>query len=536
MKRRQFVTNLLALTGTASLLKACQPKHRIGGSILGAQAALGHRLREGGFSAPATAAGRHSVIIIGAGISGLSAGRWLMKQNITDFRILDLEKIPGGNAAWGSNSVSSFPLGAHYIPIPNLNLPEYHAFLQEAGVIRSINESGVPAYNEFHLCFDPEERLYLNGRWQDGLVPHFGLSSSDHQQMDRFLQQMQWFREAKGIDGKDAFSIPVDHSSEDNNFRQLDHISMKDWLRQEGYSSPYVHGYVNYCTRDDFGTTHDRCSAWFGIHYHAARKGKASNAQSNDVLTWPEGNGFLAQQLLKQIGKRVQSNALTTSVQLSDNEIEVVYFDATRQQSFSLRADQCVLAVPQMIAARLLHDEARRERIHEHVSYAPWMVANLRVQSLEERSGAGPSWDNVIFNSPSLGYVDATHQLIGPPGSERNLTYYWPLTAEAPSIERTRALSRTHENWADLILADLEKIHPDIRAKTQTIDVQLWGHAMAQPLPGTLNANWRKELAASIGNRIHFAHTDLAGISIFEEAFYQGIRAAGAVEQQLVNP
>ena len=44
--------------------------------------------------------------------------------------------------------------------------------------------------------------------------------------------------------------------------------------------------------------------------------------------------------------------------------------------------------------------------------------------------------------------------------------------------------------------------------------------------PGLLwGAAWQAAMRP-IHNRIFFAHTDFSGISIFEEGFYQGIRAA----------
>jgi hypothetical protein len=33
--------------------------------------------------------------------------------------------------------------------------------------------------------------------------------------------------------------------------------------------------------------------------------------------------------------------------------------------------------------------------------------------------------------------------------------------------------------------------------------------------------------------RVHFAHTDLSGYSVFEEAMYHGVRAAAAVQRAL---
>ena len=75
-----------------------------------------------------------------------------------------------------------------------------------------------------------------------------------------------------------------------------------------------------------------------------------------------------------------------------------------------------------------------------------------------------------------------------------------------------------------MVVKDLKKIHPDIENHTSEFNVLLWGHAMVKPVPGIIHSSIRKELADPEGN-IHFAHTDLAGASIFEEAFYQGFNA-----------
>jgi hypothetical protein len=160
-------------------------------------------------------------------------------------------------------------------------------------------------------------------------------------------------------------------------------------------------------------------------------------------------------------------------------------------------------------------------------------VANFTVQNLPERSGAPLSWDNLLYGSASLGYVAATHELTQQLVPRQNLTYYYPLTGGHPAEERQRAQQRTHEEWVGLIVSDLEKVHPGIGQKIDEVDIMVWGHAMAQPRPGLMHGEVRKTLAASIGNRIHFAHTDLAGISIFEEAFYQGLAAAKTIITQM---
>ncbi len=530
MNRRDFIKLTGAAAGLSPLASGClTSSHKITGSIIGASAAAGHQLRDKTFTEPVE---YHSVktLIVGGGVSGLSAARFLTLNNDTDFLVLDLEKNMGGNAASGGNSISQFPWGAHYIPIPNNDLPEYHSFLEECNVITGKDENGLPVYNEFYLCHDPEERLYINGSWQEGLVPKLGLNSQELKEFSAFFHLMDSYRHSIGSDGKDAFAIPVNNSSKDDEFVSLDNITMKEWLDDKGFKSKYIRWYINYCTRDDFGTMFDEISAWAGIHYFAARKGKGANAEYHDVLTWEQGNGFLVQQLKKNLSDKLWNNALVVSVKNVEDGVRISYFDVHKKKLMGIHAQHCIIAAPQFIAARLLADELRIKNVNAHLHYVPWMVANLTVNStLQERNGIGRSWDNVIFESNALGYVDATHQQLQQRKEKRNLTYYWPLTDKDPLTARREAQKITHEEWVEKVIADLKIIHPNIASATENMDIIIWGHAMAQPLPGLIHGKLRSELSTSISNAVHFAHTDLAGISIFEEAFYQGFEAAKKV-------
>ncbi|HEY0354559.1 MAG TPA: NAD(P)-binding protein [Flavisolibacter sp.] len=527
MHRRKFIKLSVAATALSTSLLSCNTKRKIKGSIIGASANIGHKLRDKNFDKPVETIHK-KVLIVGAGVSGLSAGYFLQKRGVNDFLIFDLESQAGGNARWGSNKISSFPWGAHYITTPNNDLGEYLSFLKECGVITNFAENNIPVYNEYYLCFDPEERLYINGKWQEGLVPHFGVPDEEKNQIHSFLKMMDDYRNKKGSDGKDAFSIPVDNSSKDEEFVKLDSITMKEWLLQNDFRSEYLHWYANYCTRDDFGTSYDKVSAWTGIHYFASRKGKGTNAEHSDVLTWPEGNGFLVKHLSKDIREQVKVGQLVVRVQPNSGRILVTYFDTSDSKLKAVDAEHCILSVPQFIAARLLGDPERIKKVNEHLHYTPWMVANMAVNDLKERSGATLSWDNVLYGSNSLGYVEATHELLQQKLSKRNLTYYLPLTRLDAREERKQAQAKSYEDWVDLVIDDLKKVHPNIEDAIEELNVMIWGHAMAQPLPGLIHGAIRKELSASVGN-IHFAHTDLAGVSIFEEAFYQGLNAANKV-------
>ena len=92
-----------------------------------------------------------------------------------------------------------------------------------------------------------------------------------------------------------------------------------------------------------------------------------------------------------------------------------------------------------------------------------------------------------------------------------------------------------YAHWAEQIVADLERAHPDIRRVTTQIDIHRNGHAMVRPLPGLIWGRERRRFAAD-APRLRFAHADVSGFSIFEEAQYRGVLAAERTLQRLGRP
>jgi len=526
LSRKEFLKQLAGLCFVASMAQSCSfDSKTISGKIMGANSARGHRLREGKFPEP-TVTKEAGVLIVGGGIAGLSAARYLKENGIKDFLLLELEDEVGGNAASGENEVSCYPWGAHYIPVPDERDKELQQFLQQTGVITHYNEAGLPFYNEEYICFDPEERLYINGYWQEDLVPAFGVPADEKQQIQQFLNEIAFFRKAKGEDGKDAFCIPLYRSSIDEAYMQLDRVTFETWLKSKGYNSRYLLWYLDYCCRDDYGSGISQVSAWAGIHYFAARKGNAANTHFDTVLTWPEGNGWLVKQLRQQVKDEIETNALVYRVEeRKDGTIAVCYLQ--NEQSVEIIADRVIMATPQFINKRIVagHDSAMNTTLF---SYAPWMVANITIDTFYENiKGTPMSWDNVIYGSKSLGYVDATHQHVVQHSPEKVLTYYLPLCEQEPAVERKLAYERSHQEWAKMIVDELSRVHPGIKAHIKNIDIWLWGHGMIRPVPGIQTLRLlARELVPTISHKIYFAHSDLSGISIFEEAFHQGINAA----------
>jgi len=164
--------------------------------------------------------------------------------------------------------------------------------------------------------------------------------------------------------------------------------------------------------------------------------------------------------------------------------------------------------------------------------YSPWLTANLTLERLPDSYGTDPSWDNVFMDSPTLGYVDATHQSLRSHVDRTVWTFYWALADGLPSENRQLLLNKDWNYWKEAILHDLERVHRDIRKCVSRVDIMRLGHAMARPKVDAIFSAERRNLAKRRG-RILFANSDLSGFSIFEEAQYRGVYAADSVLSQL---
>ena len=66
---------------------------------------------------------------------------------------------------------------------------------------------------------------------------------------------------------------------------------------------------------------------------------------------------------------------------------------------------------------------------------------------------------------------------------------------------------------------------PDLVELVTRLDIHRHAHAMLRPLPGRLWGGGRAPFEAGAGN-IRFAHADVSGLSLFEEANHRGVLAA----------
>lgn len=489
VNRRQFLQSA-ALVGMTR--KGAPP---LAGELVFESQAPGHRLRDGGpFPAPRDQ--RHAaVVIVGGGIAGLSAAWRLQKRGISDVAVLEMEADAGGNARSGRNEITGYPWAAHYVPVPGVRAVHVRELLTELGAFAN------GEWNERHLCQAPQERLFLHGRWQEGFEPQVGPTRRDREQVVRFEELMARFR-ATG-----RFTVPMGDAADPP---ELDTISMAHWLDQQKLDSPWLRWLVDYACRDDYGALARDTSAWAGVHYYAAR-------EPHDIgpLTWPEGNGWITARLLERLKGVVHTGQMVYRITRSRRGWQVL------TPSTSWTTEVVIFAAPAFLASRIIeHGPSTPD-----FEYSPWVTANLTIERPPAQRGAPPAWDNVIVESPSLGYVVATHQSVRTYQPRTVWTYYWALAHESPRASRAWLLAQDWRTLADRILTDLARAHPDIRESVSRIDICRMGHAMVRPTPGFLRSAARRDLRAG-RQHLFFAHSDVSGLSLFEEAQARGIIAA----------
>jgi hypothetical protein len=517
MHRREF----LAAASAAATLAACGSKAAPPlppGTLSGANDTLGHRLRQHDFPAP-TETRRTTVAIVGGGIGGLSAAWKLARSGLDDFLLLEMEHEAGGNSRAGSNEVSDYPLGAHYLPLPPREARATRALLAELGVLHGDPEAVHPAYDEKYLCQAPQERLYFNGYWQEGLWPTLGVPAAERAQYARFQEFIAELRLKRDAAGRRAFALPLARSGRDPKLLALDRDNFRDWLLAAGYTAPGLHWLADYACRDDYGTAAAQTSAWAGLHYFACRDGEGQ------VLTAPEGNAWLARGLARASAGQAQPKALVFRVEQSRKEAVCDVFLAAENRSIRVLARELIWAAPLFLIPHVFV-APRPEWLAaiRGAEYAPWIVANLTLsEAPHTRAGHPLAWDNVLHNSDALGYVVATHQQLRYAPGPTVITWFRALHDESPSRQRRLLLDRA--GWAQQALADLAVPHPEIRELARRIDIYRHAHAMIRPLPGRL---WGGSRAAFEDGRsgIRFAHADVSGLSLFEEANHRGVLAA----------
>ena len=248
--RRELFAALLGTTIASSAgVLGCRPAPTsIPGELLTPNFAFGHQLRDKGFDADEERTSRSAAIgddvdvaVIGGGVAGLSAA-WHLGRTRPELRVvvLELEAQLGGTSQCGQRGPFRFPWGAHYLPVPMPENEPLIELLEEMGILEARATDGSPIVKEQFLCREPEERLFVNGRWQLGLFPRDGATDEDLRQHQAFRAEIDRWVRKRDESGRRMFAVPIAAGSDQDEVRQLDRLSVAAWMDAHGWASPRI--------------------------------------------------------------------------------------------------------------------------------------------------------------------------------------------------------------------------------------------------------------------------------------------------------
>lgn len=531
MQRRSFLRWTAAL-GVAGATAACGRWREVAPVLHHPGRAEGHYLRDHqrdphALPAPAEVI-EADVAVLGSGVAGLTAAWKLHREGIRNVLLVDGPE-PYGNAAGGAHGTLAYPTGGHHLPLPPQDCLHVRHMLYDLGIITRDPYGARPQYDERLVVRAPRGRLLYDGRWQEGMAPRTGVPAAELAEHARFNAAMKTLQATRGADRRKVFTLPTAHASNDPAWRQLDTITFKAWLERNDYRAPTLLWYVDYRCRDEYGIGIDRVSAWAGLHHFCARGGVAADGEADVRLTWPGGLQPLAEQLAKRTGARRLAGTVAHVKQV-DGHAEALCFtlEDGKPRTFLVRARKAICAMPLFVASRVVDDIAQYgfDPARHMPAYAPWLVTNFLLDRFPEELPEAPlSWDNVVHGTKGLGYVVSTHQQRQPPAQTVFISYV-ALADRDPLEARKWMASALPEELLALATIDLRAAYGSaFDGCVQRADITLRAHGMAAPMPGFLSNEGVRKLR-DVEGPILFAHSDLSGFSVFEEASWWGWQAA----------
>ncbi len=470
-------------------------------------------------------------IIIGSGAAALSALWWLKKQGHEKWLLLEGPE-QNGNNAFGQYQDLQYPTGAHYLPTPTIESDYINDLLSDIGLYQN------QQYDEASLVHAPAERLFTNTKWQNELLPELDTDSQ------RFFNQIEILQNTIGADGLKTFTIPIAKSSQDPKWLALDNITFSAWLQKNQYASDSLLWYLNYCCLDDYGQGIDQVSAWAGLQYFAARNHE-KNHHTPQLLTWNNGLGNLSTRMrdwlkispitdikmLNRLPETYRYSLFSSALFIKEHQDFVEIHIYHQNQIHIIHATNAISAMPIYIANKIVHNiEQYGFQAAKHMpTYAPWLIGNFVLNSFpKEKSQL--AWDNVVYPSPALGYINSTHQGIYVAKPEKTVLTSYRALDFLPADKMRNWLQKAEQaELIQLASEDLNTVYgKEFWGRVEHIELTIRGHAMASPTIGSIHNNGLKALR-NHQSKLLFAHSDLSGYSIFEEAAWHGIQAAKKV-------
>lgn len=487
VSRRQMLGMLGGAMGAAAAGVVLRPWEALGSSlqpfasvpvaIAGEDNRVAHMLRDGHvFKIPAPSR-RCDVVVVGAGISGLTAA-YVLKD--ADVLVLEKEDRPGGHARKGEWKGVTYGEGAAYVS----DVSGYVGTLVDALRIPlvPIREPGDAYY---------AGGKFVTGYWGPG-AQQLPFTEAARKGFQAFMTDLRSLRDLPPLPVEQASSAALAYDA--NSFAQL--------LRPYG---PELMTYMDLYCRSALGGPVTEVSAYWGLNFLSGEYGTRYSA--------PGGNAVFGEGLARSVGsERMVTKATVIRVENKGDKVWTTYVVGNGPVTVESRA--VVMAAPKQFARHVVVDlPAAQLEAMSRMRYEPYMVANVLVEGAVPRHG----YDTWGGHGPQTDVIVA--DWTAPTQNQRHgvLTAYCPL----PEADRHKLLDDgAMRAMARGVVASLDRMNPGLGRHVVGVRAFRRGHPMVLSAVNGLTT-LRPQTSAPHGN-IFFAHSDNQLAATIEAAVWEG--------------
>ncbi len=437
-----------------------------------------HQVRDGKVFTLPPATARHDVVIVGGGVSGLTAA-YLLRGH--DWLLLEKEPHWGGNAYLMEHDGSPFATGSAF-----LTKSEPAAF----GLAREIGLEPLPVHDRDATIIHGE---WIPNTWTDGL-----------DKLPYPATVREGFKKFK----KEILAIDLAKRS-----KELDNIPFSNFLK--GYPAEVKQWWDNYGP-SNWGATTENTAARLAID----ELQDIGSDTIPDFYTWPGGLGALTKRLTELLqpnfADRMQASATTIAVVPGKKEVQVTYMQGAELKTVAAKA--VIMATPKFITRRIVQGlpEKQSDAMHQ-IRYIPYPVVNL----IFDKPVFNKSYDTWCPGNTFTDFIVADWVVRNQPGYQQKyniLTCYTPMKEEDRGYLLTEGSTR---KIAENVLRDFQKLFPGSNVDPIEVHIYRRGHPLYMSTPGLYTTV--QPLVREPMDRVFFANTDSEGP---ESTTNKGILAA----------
>ncbi|MFZ2488914.1 MAG: FAD-dependent oxidoreductase [Anaerolineae bacterium] len=404
----------------------------------------------------------YDVLVIGAGIAGLTAAYQLRQQRLG---VLESAAQVGGRTIAGSHGGYTYAKGTEYLGQPEGTLAQ---IIQELNI--GLKEIPSPMDAHFHAG-----KFY----WGDDGV---ALSHIEACGVDAYNQFVSLMQEAY------AGYNDLPDTDLDSALAELDQITVRQWFDRLGVPQTFYAAY-NVTCKGLFGATIDEISALSAIAEIAfdfeddqpiEDVGSLENTpdqptEHSEAYSCVLGITEITNALALALGNRIRTQATVTSITQQDQQYHVTY-RTLEGATQTLTATKIILAVPAPIALQLaapvLSEE--QQQILQQVDYAVYATAALFSQTPIFNQAFDLAVPDDYFFTDVYDATWVQRHYAPPPDPNIHIVSVY---VAPPSYRDRSMLDLSDDELLQKVYQSLENIFPEVEKMIIGHDIQRFSYA-----------------------------------------------------------